>query len=67
MESSDIYKAIDDADVPCLNVKILLPSWYQPLLNAKQFIKVAPPHIELIKRHSVPAHQKATKWFLYDS
>lgn len=40
MDKSNIYKAIDEADVPGLRVKMILPKGFQPLIDSNQVIKV---------------------------
>ena len=35
MENNEIYRVVDETDVPGLRVKILLPKWFETLLNTK--------------------------------
>ena len=44
MENDPMYKTIDEDDVPGLKVKIIVPKWLQPLIEADQFIKVITLH-----------------------
>ena len=57
MENNEIYRVVDETDVPGLRVKILLPKWFKPLLNAKQFIKVVILHHPTLNPASFSQYQ----------
>ena len=61
MDQNDTYKAFDDADVPGLRVKILLPAWFQPLLDANQFIKVITLHNPTLSSENFSQYQPTKK------
>ena len=61
MENSSAYKAIDETDVPELMVKILSPKWFEPLLDAKQFLKVITLHHPSVKAANFTQYQPSRK------
>ena len=57
MENNEVYRVVDETDVPGLRVKILLPKWFEPLLNANQFIKVLILHHPTLNPASFTQYQ----------
>ena len=61
MEHNSVYKAIDETDVPGLRVKILLPKWFEPLLDAKQFLRVITLHHPSVQAANFTQYQPLRK------
>ena len=62
MENNTVYKVdLDETDILGLRVKILLPTWLEPKLNANQLIRVFTTHHPNLDPASSTT-KEATKW-----